>query len=89
LSAPTPQDIITRLAALSGAPVPDISGQEAFMVAAAEVHLTSEALKAGRTWAQIAEARGHANGAAAKRYHHGLERRVKRELALRANAGAN
>jgi ribosomal protein L13 len=89
LSAPTLQDIISRLAALSGTPVPDISGQEVFIIAAAEVHLTSEALKAGKTWADIAEARGHANSAAAKRYHHGLERRVKRELALRANAGAN
>jgi transcription initiation factor TFIIIB Brf1 subunit/transcription initiation factor TFIIB len=89
VSAPTPQEIITRLAGLSGAPVPDISGQQPFMVAAAEVHLTSEALGAGKTWAEVAEARGHANGPAAKRYHHALERRVRRELAMRANAGAN
>lgn len=86
MSAPTLQDIINSLAALSGTEAPDISKESALGIAVAECHLTTEAIGAGKTWAEIAAIRDLPNAVLAKRHHHRLERQVKRELALRANA---
>jgi hypothetical protein len=86
VSAPTLQTVITRLAKLSGTEAPDVSGESPLGVAVAECHLTSEALKAGKTWTEIAAVRGWAAPVLAKRHYKRLDTEVRRELAMRASA---
>lgn len=86
MSPPTLQTAITRLAALSGTQAPDVSSESPLGTAVAECHLTSEALKAGKTWADIAAARGWPAAVLAKRHYKRLDAEVRRELAMRASA---